>query len=172
MIDELIRRMIQEKNCDKGYFTTHYCVPSPVAYVNYYHRMLNFKLLNKVGIINIGTEEDIKKYEKMFQSGPKALCDDNYVLLSEKYLEQTLDVYNLWSNKFNIHQTYTLDSFRETFINENVRTYIILNKERKVVDFVSYYSLPYSLVEPINEKTNIKVAVYVYCFGRTIESNF
>ena len=159
LIDEVIRRIVQEKKCDKGFFATNYCVPSPVAYINYYHRMINFKLLNKVGIVNITNDNDVKKYEKMFQTGNKSAHDDNYVLLNEKYLQETLDIYNLWSNKFNIHQNYTLESFRETFINENVKTYVILNKDKKVVDFMSYYVLPYSL----NEGGQINVA-YLYTY--------
>jgi len=121
--------------------------------------MINFKLLNKVGIVNITNDNDVKKYEKMFQTGNKSDHDDNYVLLNEKYLQETLDIYNLWSNKFNIHQNYTLESFRETFINENVKTYVILNKDKKVVDFMSYYVLPYSL----NEGGQINVA-YLYTY--------
>jgi hypothetical protein len=95
----------------------------------------------------------------MFQIGIKTNYDSNYVLLSEKYLEETLKIYNLWNDKFNVHQNHTIESFKKTFINENVKTYVILNKDHKVVDFLSYYNLPYLM----EDGTPIKVG-YLYMY--------
>ena len=174
LIDETTRRFYQSKKCEKGFFTSQICVQSPVAYVNYYHRPLNFKLLNDAGILNITNSDSIKKYEKIFNPSAKSSPDKNYFSMGEKYLSETYELYNLWCEKFNIHQNFTLESFKQTYLNENVKTFVVLNVENKVVDFFSYYELNYKLNEEINKASHIKVAyLFMYtCLREPIKSLF
>ena len=168
LIDEAIRRFTNSTNCDIGIFYSPICVETPVAYVSYYHRPLNFKLLIESGVMKV-KEGDIKNYEKIFDNSIKEFPDFNYIPLNEKYILQIYDLYNKWNSRYNIHQNFTLDDFTKTFINKNVKTYIILNSNNIVVDFFSCFELNYKFENKI-----IKIAyLYTYtCFIEPIKSLF
>lgn len=174
LIDEAIRRFTQLTNCNKGFFYSPICIPSPVAYVSYYHRPLNFKLLNNIGILNVIGDEETKKYEKLFNPSIKSNPDQNYLPMGEKYLNETYDLYNIWCEKFNIHQNFSLESFKEQYLNENVQTYVVLDVNSKVVDFISFYELNYKLTENNNNQQYVKVAyLQMYtCLNEPIKSLF
>ena len=141
LIDEAVRR-ICKTGITHGVFTTEKLIPSPITKIRYYHRPLNFLKLHHLGFINLG-EDKLDEKLKYFEITDK--IDSHYTLATP---DQYADVYRLYQEMvttFNIYNNYSYEEFvHYMFNNEFMQTYVYC-REGVVVDFGSFYSLPYNI---------------------------
>lgn len=161
LIDELVRRSVQRGVC-QGCFTTDRCVPTPITTIRCYHRPLNYLKLNKHDFTYIPETLPEKQHRKFLI---KESFPEKYVKLESKHVADTLRVFKKYMIKFNIHCNYTLDNFTHLLLNEFVNCYVKLDDDGNVMDFVSYYKLPYLInkidgsnetIETVNKSETIE----------------
>lgn len=157
-IDEITRRMIN-KGVITGSFTTQRYVPSPICRVEFYHRPLNYEKLHKTKFVNLDTNSSFEvsvesfkityKHKHKVTKMKKSHYDSVYKMLCE------------YQDKYNFYRNYTMDEFIHYFANNDiVSSYVILNEQNEVLDFYSYYKLPYFVIE---DKSFIN-AVYIQMY--------
>jgi len=83
-----------------------------------------------------------KKYDDMLNI--KGELPSNYSSMKEKHLPYVLNLYRKYMMTFNIHCNYTVDELKQLLLNSSfVKSYVIKNDDKKIIDFCSYYELPY-----------------------------
>lgn len=152
LMDELTRVVVRS-GITQGCFSTDRYVPSPVAKIRYFRRPLNYMKLYKLEFSEIeGDENQQKKYDNMLKI--QGDFPSNYLKMKEKHLPDVLALYKKYMMTFNIHCNYTVDDLKQLlFGNSFVRSYVVKNSDKDVIDFFSYYELPYS-VENTTEEIN------------------
>ena len=88
--------------------------------------------------------------------------------MEKDHMSDVLKVYKSYIGIHNIYVNYTAEELTKLLINNNfVESYVILDKDRKVVDFVSYYilkSFAESSTGDLKEKHKIK-AGYLFLYS-------
>lgn len=143
LLDEITRRVVQ-KGINQGCFTTERCIPTPVTTLRYYHRPLNYLKLFKLGFVDLESEklpnkknpENIQRLLNIVGKMPS-----NYILMEEKHMETVLKIYNSYIKRYNIYVNYNIEKLKLLLLNKFVKSYVILDKDNNIVDFVSYYML-------------------------------
>lgn len=156
LIDEIVRRIIKLGYL-QGCFVTKRCVPTPITSIRQYHRPLNYIKLKECNFIDIeGDDVKINKYLKISEDVSK-----NYIEMSETHLDDVLKLYNKFTFRFNIHYNYTIDELKNLLLDNNiVKSYVIM-KDNVVIDFVSYYKLPFS----VTDSDKIINCAYLYLYS-------
>jgi len=156
IFDEIIR-YYYNKEFRHGIFTTEVFVPTPFVSYREYFRPLNYeKLLNSRFFVLNG---DKKSIQERFNENTKP--SDIYSIVYDNddnidnIMNSIYDLYNEYCSKFHLCINYTFEEFKLTLLNENVRLFIIRNKNNIIVDFVSYYK--YEMAVKDNNE-NIKCA--------------
>jgi len=139
LIDEITRRIVKS-GVNQGCFTSERCVPSPTTTLRFYHRFLNYLKLSKYKFTEMEGGIPEKHHEKFLIKGevPK-----QYKKIKLDYIPGVLKAFNSFMVKFNIHCEYTEKELANLLINKFVECYVELDNDDNVIDFVSYYKLPY-----------------------------
>jgi len=144
LMDELIR-VFATKNIIYGSFASPKLTGRPVCHVEYFHRPLNYKKLQENGFVNLDIDVPIIDTHNLFKIYYKP--KNKIIKLTKLNSEYYETVYNLllkYQEKYNYYEKYTsLASFTNTFINDNISSYIIVADNGDILDFFSYYKLPY-----------------------------
>jgi ribosomal protein S18 acetylase RimI-like enzyme len=140
LIDEMVRRLIK-LGVKQGHFLTDKCVPTPRTLIRTFYRPINYLNLANNKFMNKGLEfgEDAETINKKFMTNAK--IPENIVIMEEKHLDSVLKLYNSYMEKFNIYHNYDKNSLQDLLFNKFVKSYVILNSELQVMDFLSYYEL-------------------------------
>jgi glycylpeptide N-tetradecanoyltransferase len=156
LIDEMVRRIIKLGYL-QGCFVTKKCVPTPITTIRQYHRPLNYMKLKECNFIDI--EGDNVKINKFLQISEDV--STNYVEMTTVHLTDVLKLYNKFTFRFNIHYEYTVDELKKLLLDNNiVKSYVIM-KDDAVVDFVSYYKLPFH----VTDSDQIINCAYLYLYS-------
>jgi glycylpeptide N-tetradecanoyltransferase len=143
LIKEITRRF-SINGLQSGFFTTEKYVLSPVGEASYYHRPINYLKLHKTNFTSLQDDVTLDEAIQAFRILYKP--DSNYKLLNDSQYEEAHNLYCTYVEKYNLYQKYSYDEFLETYKNSSlVSTYGIFD-EGKMVDFASYYKLPYYVV--------------------------
>src|SRR3989338_11340899 len=88
-----------------------------------------------------------------------------YMPMRKEHVKDALRVYNNWMSRYNIHKNFDETTFERYFINDIVKSYVIMNDENKVLDFASYF------VSSMKTKTKENIYVgYLLTFTSHVES--
>jgi glycylpeptide N-tetradecanoyltransferase len=164
-IDEISRYAACNENVIVGSFTTQRYVPTPMCRVEFYHRPLNYEKLYNANFIFLENGVSLDKAVSMFMV--KYNLKHKVIKMSEDYYD---DVYNMlckYQDKYNYYQKYSRREFEHFFKNSSiVSSYIILGNGGEVLDFFSYYKLPYYVVASANNSKTPKFinAVYMHMY--------
>jgi len=168
LINELRNRMLA-KNIKTGFFTSERYVPTPFSRVQYYHRPLNYMKLYTTKFTGLEDNKLLTKAIRKYTLDQTKKIPDNVVLLEEKYLEQTYQKYNDYMERYTFHDVYTLEEFKDHFMNNNfIHTYVILDTSNNVQDMLAYYTLDSAVLDTNSEYKTIKGA---YCYMYTATQN-
>ena len=161
LIDEIVRR-ITKTGCHFGCFTTERCIPTPTTTIRYYHRPINYSKLQKHGFIEIGGNPE--KVQLKFNLSDNVSND--FIKMKNEDLTTVYELYKYFSSRFNIYCHYTEQELGQLLLNNDfVNSYVVMDGE-KIVDFASYYKLPY-LIENSEEKIN---SAYMFLYSCTTVS--
>ena len=142
LIDEAVRRIVR-LGANQGCFTTERCVPTPTTVMRYYHRPINYLKLQKHEFCEAGGNPEVvqKKFDVINE------LPNDCVILTNEHVSECYKLYNSYMSRFNIHYKYTEEEFTNIVLNNDfVKGYVVLNKENKVIDFMTYYLLSYAVM--------------------------
>jgi len=158
LIDEFTRLCVQQ-GYNNGIFCTNRCVPTPTSIVREYCRPLNYKKIYDLKHIQLqdSKPETLNKFVKMFSTSDK-ICS-RFVPMQMSHVDEALKIYMAWNDRFNIFQEHDKESFVQYFLtHEHVKSYVILNDNNNIIDFMSFY------VVKCNNDVNIgKLLTYTAC---------
>lgn len=164
-IDEITRRMCDE-NIIVGTFTTQRYIPTPICKIEFFHRPLNYEKLCQVNFLKPAKKIEHDNMVSAFMIRYKH--KHKVIKINKKNMNDVYELFCRYQDKFNYYQIYSREEFEYYFMNnEIVSTYVILDEYDDVLDFYSYYKLPYYVVE--SERNN-KIPKYlnsVYMFMYT-----
>lgn len=162
LIDEIVRRIVSN-GVHQGCFTTERCVPSPTTVIRYYHRPINYIKLQKYGFTDVGGKPD--KVQEKFTI--KGVLPSNCVPMTPDHIQHITKLHKKFMSRFNIYCNYSEDDMKHLLLNNNyVKSYVITENEQ-IVDFLSYYLLPY-FMDNENDKIN---AAYLFLYSCNNISN-
>jgi glycylpeptide N-tetradecanoyltransferase len=143
MIAEVSRR-ISLSNVWSAYYTSADLIAQPMTKSKYYSRCLRPEAFAKLGIVAPKPIPVVQEYKLELMEGAN--------------LKEVYQLYHEQCKSYKLHSSYTLKEFKHWFQNRKdiVYTYIVRDAS-KVIDFVSFYSLPSK--HPLGE---IKVAYLLF----------
>ena len=121
-------------------------LPSPVSVCRYAHRPLNWSKLFDVQFTalpaNATKTQMIAKYTL-----PKNPIS-NIKVMEEKHIDQVFELFKKYQERFKLSPIFEKEEFKHWILtkDEVVYSYVIENDEGKVTDFVSFYSLPFTIL--------------------------
>jgi glycylpeptide N-tetradecanoyltransferase len=152
LIKEVTRR-VNLKGIWQAIYTAGVQIPTPISTAKYYHRNLNFKKLVDVGftsskpgvskaiqtkLYKLPAETQIKGIRPMVKKDAKAVHE----LLSEHVTQ--FKVHMQWSYEEVLKHLKPRDGV--------IYSYVVENEEGEITDFVSFYSLPSSVLKSEHHK--------------------
>lgn len=142
LIDEGIRRLLHgEFEISVSCFMTEKCVPSPVCCIRQYRRPINYELLHRLKFCALQkdcTAKDIKNFEV------QGNVDQSIVKMTNDHIKHVLKLLREFNMRFNICRNYSVQELEGELINNpSVESYVVLNKDMDVIDFMSFYDVNY-----------------------------
>jgi len=155
LIDEMSRLLIND-NVISGSFATNRYVPSPISCAENYHRPLNYEKLHGAGFVQLENGVDIDKAVSVLQI--KYKHKHKVKLMEPQHYKKVYELLCEYQDKYNYYQKYSFDEFVHHFGNSDIVSSYIITENGNILDFVSYYKLPYFVAE--SEK-NTKLPKYI-----------
>lgn len=169
LVPRLIKEITRQFNL-KGYFHGIYTattyLPTPVTTVKSSHRPLNIEKLVSTGFTRLPNELSIEQLKAMVAI--KGANSKGFVKMGPVHLEASYDLFNQYMKKYNYHPIYTLKEFEHTFINnEFVTSYVMEDNNGNVIDFVSYRTLKYRVINSADDFINVAYLFYYTSINTT-----
>ncbi|XBW37692.1 hypothetical protein QEN19_003276 [Hanseniaspora menglaensis] len=147
-------------------YTAGVVLPKPIATARYTHRPLNWDKLHDVGVVAVpeGVSEETMKSKYVVNKKQNL----KYVPFSEEYYEETAILFKQHNQRYKLQHIFkTKEEFLHQFlpIKNVLSSFVTLNDEGKVTDFISYYILPFNVLgEKHKTVETLKVAyLFHYC---------
>ncbi len=164
LIKELVR-LGTIKGYQQGYFNSYRYISSPFYNTKIHNRVLSVSTLLKSGFVKLPeqglnknegpilTEKSLRKSLKLPEK-----CADNFIEMTEDHVEEAFRLYEKYNGRFSVCNIYSFDQFKRIFLSKFMTTYVLIEDD-KVIDFISYYSLPLIVLK---DKSVIKQAHLFY----------
>lgn len=168
LITEITRRCYVE-GIFQAIYTGGVLLPTPIASCRYYHRALNWEKLYNVGFSPMPTgstkQRQIAKYKL-----PERPSTTGLRLMEEKDVKQVADLLRRYMQKMNVAQLFSdeetkhwlLDKEKETLAKDRVVWTYVLEKDGKIVDMFSYYSLESTILHQTGGNSIVRAAYLFY----------
>lgn len=147
LIKEITRR-VNKHGIWQALYTAGVVLPSPLSTCRYTHRPLNWSKLNDVGFTalpaNATKTQMIAKYTL-----PKLTSTKGLRPMREADLDQVFELFNKYQSRFDLIQIFDKEEFKHWFLGSEtvIYSYVVENETtKKVTDFVSFYSLPFTIL--------------------------
>ncbi|EDO17054.1 hypothetical protein Kpol_530p24 [Vanderwaltozyma polyspora DSM 70294] len=178
LIKEITRR-VNKTDIWQALYTGGAILPSPIATCRYTHRPLNWNKLCDVGFTalpsNSTNAEMVAKYTL-----PKVTATPGLRVMEEKDIEETLRLFNRYQERFELVQNFTKEEFHHWFLggldstsskdSNVIYSYVIEDKDGKITDFFSFYSLPFSI---LNHSVHKDLGIgYLFYYASDADFNY
>ncbi|KAK0074225.1 hypothetical protein PV325_009175 [Microctonus aethiopoides] len=152
LIREITRR-VNLQNIFQAVYTAGVVLPKPIATCRYWHRSLNPKKLIEIKFSHLSRNMTMQRTLKFYKlpENPKV---QGFRKLEIEDVSQTHKLLNEYLGKFDLAPIFTEDEFRHWFLPQSgiINSFIVEN-DGKITDFVSYYTLPSSVMHHQTHKT-------------------
>ena len=147
LIREVSRR-IHVRNQWWAVYTSGTMLPKPFAQTTYYHRNLNVKKLVDIHFTYLPPNMNLARAKNLYKL-PKEVPFTGFRQMEEKDVEQVHDLLENFEKKFKVHGYYDKDQVRHWFVPRKnvVYSYVREDSNNKITDFISFYSLPSSILQ-------------------------
>lgn len=169
LIKEIIRRY-ELKGYYQGFYTGERKIMRPIFTSKYYHRAINVKKLVQTEFTKVSTDTTItiKDMERVHRL-PSKPTNKNFKKMREKDIEGAHEVLCEYLERYSLHPIFSVEEFKDHFYgNECITSYVLLDNNEEVTNFISYYKLP---------STNIKTKMdinngYLYYYASITETPY
>ena len=147
LIREVSRR-IHMRNKWWAVYTSGTMLPKPFSETTYYHRNLNVKKLVDVHFTYLPHNMNMARAKTLYKL-PTELPFSGFRPMEEKDVDQVYVLLENFEKQFKVHGYYDKDQVKHWFIPRKnvVYSYVRENSENKITDFISFYSLPSSILQ-------------------------
>lgn len=168
LIEETIRRQANNSDCKVGCFNTMKYIPKPVCKTENYNRAINYERLYKTGFVKLvrkdknTEEEELELAINEYKVRTPIKRDDSPIVvrMDQSNVEKAHEILCEYQDKYNIYDKYTLEEFKERFMNSDVCSSYVLIKNDEVKDFFSYYH--HSMINVENKQSIRITKMYLY----------
>lgn len=168
----LIREITRRVNC-KGIFQAVYTagivLPKPVGTCRYWHRSLNPKKLIEVNFCHLSRNMTMQRYLKLYRL-PEETKTAGLRPMKASDVPKVVKLLNDFLTPYDLRPVFDEEDVSHWFLpKENVVYSFVVTestgkKEEEIVDFLSFYSLPSTVVNHPQHKTlNAAYAFYNVC---------
>jgi glycylpeptide N-tetradecanoyltransferase len=147
LIREVSRR-IHVRNQWWAVYTSGTMLPKPFAQTTYYHRNLNVKKLVDIHFTYLPPNMNLARAKNLYKL-PTDLPFSGFRQMEEKDVDQVHDLLENFEKKFKVHGYYDKDQVKHWFVPRKnvVYSYVREDSNNKITDFISFYSLPSSILQ-------------------------
>uniref|UniRef100_A0A0N5CUZ7 Glycylpeptide N-tetradecanoyltransferase n=1 Tax=Thelazia callipaeda TaxID=103827 RepID=A0A0N5CUZ7_THECL len=153
----LIREITRRVNCEgifQAAFTAGVILPKPISTCRYWHRSLNPKKLIEVKFSRLPRKMTMQRTLKLFKL-PEQPLTSNLSPLMEHHIDDAHRLLKNYLKKFYLAPKFSREDFRHFFLprEDVIYSYVVVNKENRVTDLISFYSLPSSVLHHARYKS-------------------
>ncbi|VEU22458.1 DEKNAAC103542 [Brettanomyces naardenensis] len=172
LIKEITRR-VNRCGIWQALYTSGTLLPSPVSTCRYTHRPLNWEKLYDVGFSAL--PEGVTKSQMLSRYAlPSSTKTKGLRKMEEKDVEDVLSLYSKFQSRFDMSQVFSKEELSHWLLgdaNERshaddkrvVLTYVVENDEGRITDFVSFYVLPFTVID--NARHDKLGVAYLYYYA-------
>lgn len=130
-----------------GTFATQTYLFTPFFTGQSRHRPININILLEAGLFSL--KEGVRRTEMIKACElPRETGNTNFVKANSDDAETLYNLFNKFIGKYNIYPEYDLETFKHIFFNQNIMVvYVLKDDNDNIIDFISYYKLPYKVGE-------------------------
>lgn len=166
LIKEVTRR-VNRCNIWQAIYTAGIVIPTPIAETTYWHRHLNPKKLVETGFSALPQGTPMARYVKLYRlpqepaiPGLRAMEKKDVTVVTEKLNEHL--------RKYKLHIQFNQQEVAHFLLpRENVvESFVITDAKDQITDFMSFYSLPSSILKnPLHNTLNVAYCFYYFISG-------
>ncbi|CAG4978898.1 unnamed protein product [Parnassius apollo] len=161
LIREITRR-VNLTGIFQGVYTAGIVLPKPIATCRYWHRSLNPKKLIDIKFSHLSRNMTMQRTLKLFKLPdlPKTI---GFRKLELQDCDKALKLLNDYLKKFDLAPIFSEEDFKHWFVPQNgiIDSFVVEASDGTITDFVSYYTLPSTVVYHPVHKT-LKAAYSFY----------
>uniref|UniRef100_A0A914UXR4 Glycylpeptide N-tetradecanoyltransferase n=1 Tax=Plectus sambesii TaxID=2011161 RepID=A0A914UXR4_9BILA len=160
LIREITRR-VNQQGIFQAVFTAGVIIPKPITTCRYWHRSLNPKKLIEVKFSHLARNMTLQRTLKLYKL-PEAPKCPGFRAMAPGDVPQAYRLLVDYLKTFDLAPMFTLEEFQHFFVpRPNVVDSFVVETNGKVTDFVSFYTLPSTVMHHSTYKT-IKAAYSFY----------
>ncbi|KPJ16728.1 Glycylpeptide N-tetradecanoyltransferase [Papilio machaon] len=161
LIREITRR-VNLTGIFQGVYTAGIVLPKPIATCRYWHRSLNPKKLIDIKFSHLSRNMTMQRTLKLFKL-PDLPKTPGFRKLESQDCEKVLKLLNDYLKRFDLAPIFSEEEFKHWFVPQNgiIDSFVVEATDGTITDFVSYYTLPSTVVYHPVHKT-LKAAYSFY----------
>ena len=161
LIKEITRR-VNIKNMWQAIYTAGIIIPRPITECTYYHRNLNTKKLLDIGFSSLPHGRPKSLHIKLLNL-PKEPTIEGIRPMEKRDVKKVNALLDEYLQKFDLNFHYNKDEIAHFFLPRKnvIYSYVVVDKDsNEITDFISYYSLPSTIIG--DEKYKTLYAAFCY----------
>jgi len=148
-----VARTANTKGIFQAFYTSGQVLPTPYAQARYYHRSLQPKKLIECGFSYLSAKQTMKVHERI-HSLPEEPKIQGIRPMRKSDAGTVRNLLNQYGENFVVRQEWSKKEVEHTFMPKNDVMYSYVIESNKVItDFFSFYSLPSSILKHETHKT-------------------
>ncbi|XP_037795690.1 glycylpeptide N-tetradecanoyltransferase-like [Penaeus monodon] len=160
LIKEITRR-VNLTGIFQAVYTAGVTLPKPVASCRYWHRSLNPKKLIDVKFSHLGKNMTMQRTLKLYRL-PTETATTGFRRLKVEDVDQAHTLLETYLKKFDLAPVFSREEFMHWFLpQDNIIDSYVVENNGKISDFMSYYTLPSTVMHHPTYKT-LKAAYSFY----------
>ncbi|KAL8560348.1 Glycylpeptide N-tetradecanoyltransferase 2 [Nucella lapillus] len=151
LIKEITRR-VHQKGLFQAVYTAGVVLPKPVASCRYWHRSLNPRKLIEVKFSHLSRNMTMQRTLKLYKL-PDTPRTPGFRKFTPADVQEAYNLLTKYMQKFDLAPQFSEEEFRHWFIpRENIVDSFVVERDGEITDFVSFYSLPSTVMHHPNHK--------------------
>lgn len=146
LIREITRR-VNLTGIFQGVYTAGIVLPKPIATCRYWHRSLNPKKLIDIKFSHLSRNMTMQRTLKLYKL-PDSPKTRGFRKMEIEDCDKVVKLLNDYLSKFDLAPIFNDEEFKHWFIPQNgiIDSFVVQSSDGSITDFVSYYTLPSTVV--------------------------
>ncbi|KAL0210438.1 hypothetical protein RCL1_004874 [Eukaryota sp. TZLM3-RCL] len=166
LIKEITRRVNLE-GIFQATYTAGINIPTPFSEAQYFHRPINIKKLVETDFLMLPADK-VRIKHKIYNSIPVSQGVSMRAMTSND-VDSVFEILTQYLAKFAVHPVFSREEVAHYFLPRPrvVSSFVIVDSQDHVTDFISYYHLPSSVLRAEKEENSMLYAGYIYYYAQS-----